>query len=112
MSTPDRIAEIQAELAEGSLSPLVAREALIQLTAYYASCSQAFTAADLLYKSVLRDCLVRHETAAQARIMAEGSSEYRQLREAQDAQRSALELIRSVKAYMRSMEEEQRLAGR
>ena len=109
-SVRDRIKAIQKELRDGALTPDLARESLVHLTALLGNVNQEFTAADLQYKEALRDCMKAHEAANRARIEAECTPQYARLREAKDAQTLTVEMVRSCRAYLRSLDEEMRLS--
>ncbi len=106
----DRIAVIQKNLSDGALTPDMARESLVQLTALYGNVIEEARVSDIAYKQVLRAALYANEKANRAKIEAECSPEYARARAAKDVERVTLEMIRSLKTYMRSLEEELRLA--
>lgn len=110
MSIRERIREIQAELRDGALTPDLARESLVTLTALLGNVNDEQRAADAAYKAVLLACLDGGEAANRARIRAEVSPEYQRAREAKDTGTLVVEMIRSCKAYLRSLDEEMRLA--
>ena len=100
---------IQAELRDGALTPDMARESLVTLTALLGNCSEAYRHAELAYKPVLLGFLNAHSKANRARIEAECSEEYASLREAQDIVKSVQQMIVTCRAYLRSLDEEMRL---
>jgi hypothetical protein len=106
-----RITTIQRELRDGALTPDMARESLVTLTALLGNVNDEQRAADSAYKHVLLDALKTHAKANRARIEAECSPEYLRAREAKDTETLVIEMIRSCKAYLRSLSEEMRLAG-
>jgi hypothetical protein len=106
----ERIASIQAQLKDGALTPDMARESLVQLTALYGNVIEEARDSDLAYKRVLLTALQSNEKANRARIEAECSPEYARAREARDYERFTIEQIRSLKKYMASLEEEMRLS--
>jgi hypothetical protein len=106
----DRISAIQGELANGALTPDLARESLVRLTALLGNVHNEQRVADHEYKLVLLGCLQGDEAANRARIRAEVTVQYQRSREAKDLADLVVEMIRSCKAYMRSLEEELRLA--
>lgn len=75
----ERIREIHEQFLDGNRSPHEMRTDLIELTALFGQCQDELRAAD--YRA----------------------------REAKDAARLVIELIRSCKAYLRNLEEEMRL---
>lgn len=113
MSEPsirDRIKAIQKDLRDGALTPDMARESLVQLTALYGNVIEEARESDIAYKKVLLASLQRGEAANRAKIEAECSPEYERARTAKDFERFTLESIRSLKKYMSSLETEMGLA--
>jgi hypothetical protein len=110
MTIRERISKIQKNLRDGALTPDVARESLVQLTALLGNVNDEQRHADHEYKLVLLGCLQGDEAANRARIRAEVTPQYQRLREAKDTADLVVEMIRSCKAYLRSLDEEMRLA--
>ena len=108
MTVRERISGIQKELANGALTPDLARESLVRLTSLLGNVHDAQRKADHEYKLVLLGCMAGGEAANRARIRAEVSEQYQAAAE-KDLANLVQEMIRSCKAYMRSLEEEQRL---
>lgn len=94
----------------GDLPPSRATEILVQLTALYGNCMDESRAADHAYAVVLLRFLDADEAANRAKIRAETSPEYLRKREADNTIKLVLESIRSLKAMLRSQQEEMRLA--
>ena len=109
MTVRERVKAIQKELRDGALTPDVARESLIQLTALMGNVNDEQRDADHEYKLVLLGCLQGDEAANRARIRAEVTPQYQRSREAKDTRDLVIEMIRSCKAYLRSLDEEMRL---
>ena len=109
-SVRDRIKGIQKELRDGALSPDLARESLVELTALSGNVADEQRDADHEYKLVLLGCLQGDEAANRARIRAEVTPQYMRAREAKDTFTLVQEMIRSCRAYLRSLDEEMRLA--
>lgn len=113
MSVPtirERVKLIQKQLRDGAVTPDMARESLVTLTALYGNVADEYRGAELAYKPVLLQHLRDCEAANRARIEAECSPEYARMREARDTEKLVTEMIRSCKAYLRSLDEEMRLA--
>jgi hypothetical protein len=106
----ERIRTIQRDLRDGALSPDMARESLVTLTAILGNVNDEQRQADHDYKVVLLTCLEADEAANRARIRAEVSPEYQRAREAKDTKDLVVEMIRSCKAFLRSLDEEMRLS--
>lgn len=111
MTVRERIKAVQKELRDGALTPDVARESLVALTALLGNVNDEQREADHEYKLVLLGCLQSDEAANRARIRAEVTPQYQRAREAKDTKDLVVEMIRSCKAYLRSLDEEMRLAG-
>ncbi len=101
---------IQAELLAPDVSPQVARKHLVTLTAMWGDFSNASTEADIAYAQVEKNFLLAHEAANRAAAYARATPEYARLRRAKSDEKFVLELIRSCKAAMKSIDEEMRLA--
>ena len=68
--------------------------------------------ADMDFAVVLLKYLDGEEAANRARIRAETTPEFQRKREARDCKELVVELIRSLKFYLRAQEEEMRLGSR
>ena len=110
MSVRERIKAIQKQTIAGDMTPILAREWLVQLTALLGNVNDEQREADHEYKLVLLGCLQGDEAANRARIRAEVTPQYQRAREAADTAKLVVEMIRSLKQYMRSLDEEARLA--
>ena len=109
MTVRERVREIQAGLRDGAMTPDMARESLLTLTALMGNVHDEQREADHAYKVVLLSCLERESKANRARILAETSDEYLRAREAKDVDTLVVEMVRSCRAYLRSLDEEMRL---
>lgn len=109
-SIRERVKAIQKELRDGALTPDLTRESLVQLTALLGNVHDEQRTADHEYKVVLLKCLDSDEAANRARIRAEVTPEYQRAREAKDTAELVVEMIRSCKAYLRSLDQEMQLA--
>lgn len=110
LSIRERIREIQKQLGKGALTPDLARESLVTLTSLLGNVNDEQRAADHEYKLVLLGCLQSDEAANRARIRAEVTPQFQRAREAKDTATLVVEMIRSCKAYLKSLDEEMRLA--
>lgn len=109
LTVRERIAAIQKELRDGALSPDLTRESLVTLTALLGNVTDEQRAADHEYKLVLLGCLQTHDKANRARIAAEVTPQFQRAKEAKDTRELVIEMIRSCKAYMRSLSDEMNL---
>lgn len=110
MTIRERIRKIQADLRDGALTPDMARESVVQLTALLGNVGDELREADHEYKLVLLGAMRSEDKANRARIVAETSQQYVRAREAKDTERLVIEMVRSCKAYLRSLDEEMRLS--
>jgi hypothetical protein len=110
VTTRERINKVASDMADGALTPDMAREALILLTALWGNCADDYREAELAYKPVLLTALQGGGAANRARMEAECSPEYARLRQAKDTTDLVKQLIVTCRAYLRSLDEEMRLA--
>ena len=110
MTIRERIREIQVKTRDQAMTPAMARDFLVTLTALLGNVNDETREADVNYKRVLLNCLDTEEKANRARIRAETSAEYLRAREAKDTRDLVIEMIWSCKAYLRSLDEEMRLS--
>lgn len=111
MSVRDFVKAIQRELRDSAdLLPDRASELLNQATALLGNCNDELRQADTEYKRILLHCLRTAEKANRARIEAETSPQYARFREARDIKDLTVEMIRSLKVFIRSKQEEMRLS--
>lgn len=107
----DLVKAIQREMRESvDMQPDRASELLNQATALLGNCNDEVRAADQDYKRILLHCLRTAEKANRARIEAETSPQYARWQEARDVKDLTVEMIRSLKVFIRSKQEEMRLA--
>ena len=110
MTSTERLAAIQADLLQPDAGPQLARAHLVTLTAMWGDFVVAATTAEIAFAHVHGACRATHDTAKDAEIAAKSTAEYAAMRRAKDEEKFCLELIRSCKAAMRSIDEELRLA--
>jgi hypothetical protein len=109
-SIRDRVVSIRTMVRDGALTPDMARESQMVLTALLSHIHDEERDADAAYKPVLLAALQAEAKANRARIVAECSPEYRRWKEARDASVDVTEMIRSCRAYLRSLSSEMELA--
>lgn len=110
MTIRERVRRIQHQLRDEGPTPDVARESLVTLTALLGNVVDEQRAADQQFKLVLLGCMQTEKKANRARIAAEVTPEYQRAREAKDTATLVVEMIRSCRAYLRSLDEEMRLS--
>lgn len=109
MTSVERLAQIQAELLQPDVKPQVARKHLVTLTALWGDFQTSAREADIVFKHRMARCRAGNASAAAAKIDAEASPEYAAMRRAKDDEVFVLELIRTCKAAMKSIDEEMRM---
>ncbi len=101
--------EIQKEVRDSDLQPGRAADLLLKLTALMGNCLDEIRVADQHYAMCLLDHLKQEEKANRAKIMAETTKEYQRKQEARDTKELVMEMVRSLKYFLRSKEEELKL---
>jgi hypothetical protein len=105
------VREMQREIVETpDLQPDRAAELLVRLTSLIGNCADEIRAADAVYAHVLLALLESEEAANRAKIRAETTPAYARKREARDTKELCIELVRSLKMFLRTKEEEMRLS--
>jgi hypothetical protein len=107
----DRIKAIQVKLRDVKLTPALAREAVMSLTALGGNVADEERDAELAYKRVLNEAMEKHEKANRARIEAETSEEYARYRQARDTAHLVDQLVISCRGYLRSLDTEMRMGA-
>jgi hypothetical protein len=106
----EMVREIEDELRETDVPPSRARALLVKLTGLSGSCMEEIRMADRAYNVVLLACLDGEEAASRAKIRAEVSPEFERKREAHDYHALVIEMIRSLKVMLRSLDTEMSLS--
>ncbi len=110
MTIRDIVRDIQREIGRPELPPDRAAELLLKLTAIVGNCNDEIREADHAYSLVLLQFLDADEAANRAKIRAETSLPFMRKREARDTKELVIEMARSLKYFLKSQEEEMRLA--
>ncbi len=105
----DRLRVIERAMLVGNLYPAQVREFLSIATALLGSCGRELVEADLSFNAFLAGCRRNCKTAAQARMEAEDSPQYRRKREAEAEQANCEETVRTLKAMLRSLDSEMKV---
>lgn len=104
------ILERQAEVRNSAdLLPDRAAEILAELSALLGSINDEIRKRDVEYNIVLLNALESETKANRAKIKAQTSQEYLRMREARDTKEVCIELIRSLKYFLKAKQEEYRL---
>lgn len=112
MSVRDLITEVSERVKKGDLPPSIAAEDLNTLSALIGNILDEVLEADFEYSKVLLKCLDNESKANRAKIVAETSPEFMRRQRARNTKELALEMMRSLKYYLRNKEDEQREANR
>lgn len=110
MTVRELVRQMQAEIRETDLQPDRAAELLVRLTALIGNCNDEIRESDHAYAVVLLQFLDADEAANRSRIRAETSMPFLRKREARDTKELVIELVRSLKYFLKSKEEEMRLS--
>ncbi len=109
MTVRERVAEIQRAVRDEDLPPSRLRELSLELVGLYGNCNAEVTDAEIAYAHVLAACYGQEAKANRAKLRAETSDEYRRVRVARDTQRLVLEMTRTLRQALRSVDEEMRM---
>lgn len=105
------IQEKQGEILKGNLTPVVAAEMLTELSAIIGNLNDEITKRDVEYNKVLLEWYDSESTANRAKIRANITPEYEAMRTARNTKDLAIEMIRSLKYFLRASGDEMREAG-
>jgi len=93
------------------LLPQRAAEILAELSSLLGNCMDEIREADRAYGVVLLNCLESETKANRAKIRAEISPEFQRKQEARNNKELCIELIRSLKYFIKSRQEEYQHSG-
>ncbi len=105
-SIRERIQFYQNEILKGDLPPIRASEILTEISALLGNINDKIIENDVVYNKVLLNYLDSEQTANRARIRANITEEYKEMRNARNTEKVALEIIRGLKFYLKAKEEE------
>jgi hypothetical protein len=100
------VTAIRDELREGDIQPERAAEMLNTLSSILGNISDEIRKRDLAYNQKLLECYHSEAKANRAKILAETSPEYQSMRTAKDMEKEAVEMIRSLKYFLKVKERE------
>ena len=111
MSEPKTLRETVAEKLLAlrdidSFGPHKASEELVALSSLLASISKECSDRRYIYSLKKIQLLEEHKTAAKANIYGQGSMEFKDLMEAEDYRAATIDMIRSIKYYLKISEAE------
>lgn len=108
MTIREIIAKHQTEVSKGNMSPDRAAEILVELSALIGNILDEIQRREVAYNKLLLLSLEEEKSANKARIKAEVSEEYGNLRTAKNTYEVTKEMIRALKYLLRAKEEEWR----
>lgn len=109
MTLREIINKYRNEIKE-DLQPHRASEILVELSSLQGNINDEIRKRDMEYNVKLRDCYKAESKANRAKIEAEISPEYENMRKTKDIGREVTDMIRSLKYYLRVKEDELRNA--
>lgn len=109
MTVRDMVTKLRVEARQPGLTPIRAAEIAVELSSLLGNISEEITDAVLAYNAVFAGYLDSEGKANRAKIRAELSPEYRRKREAEDTDRVAVELVRSLRKLQDTYREEMRM---
>lgn len=111
MTIRERITNYQNEILKGDLLPVRASEILTEISALLGNINDEITKRDMEYNQVLLKSLENEKSANKAKIVAGTTEEYKTMRDARNTEKVAIELIRAIKYYIKTKEEEYKQGG-
>jgi hypothetical protein len=108
MTVRAMLKDILAEMRKESQTASYASALLVRVTGVYSKILDEVRAADIAYNAVELAALSTDQTANAARIRARATPEYVRVREAKDAEKAALEAMRSLRKYIQAKQDETR----
>src|SRR3990167_170663 len=105
-SVREMVGEIQSELLNADLLPERAAEMLTTLSALFGNSLDYNREKETEYNKVLQLSFETQQTANRAKIMAQNDPSYKLFREAQDTKLKIVEIMRSLKYFLKSKEQE------
>lgn len=110
-SVRERVKAIQVALRDTPNPPIsLIRDVTIALSALYGNVLDEVRASEFDYSRVLVEQYEKEGTHAAAKLRGEATAEYLRLREAQDTEKLVMELIRSCRRALESLDGEMRLS--
>lgn len=106
MTIRELIKERQEEVRSQDLQPGRAADILNELSSLIGTINDRIRECDVAYNHVLLDALKGAKQASHAKIEAECTPEYLLKREARDTKEVTIEMIRSLKYFLKAKEDE------
>lgn len=106
MSIRDIIKNFQAEIRDKDLQPDRAAEILAKSAALMGNVNDEIRKRGMVYNQKLLEVLDQNKSVAKAKVIAETTTEYESYLEAKNTKEALLELIRSLKYFLKAKEDE------
>jgi len=100
--------QAEQEIRQPILTIGHAADLLMRLTSLLNTCAAEIREADLAYNTTLLGLLEGGEAAVRARVRASTLPEYARQQEARDTQKALIEMVRALKYFLKSREDEVR----
>ena len=110
MSIRDRIRQIHVQMREHVLTPQQARTFETTLTGLLGNVTDEVLDADHAYRQVFLAAFEREKKQNAARVYADASDEGKRLTEARATEKLVMEMIRTCRSTLKSLDGEMRLA--
>ena len=107
----ERIKDYQSEILSGNLNPDRLSEMLLEITALIGNIGDYITDCEMSYNKVLDNFYEREETANRAKIKADISNEYKEMKQAKTIEKVAIGVERAIKYRLRVMASEWQAGG-
>lgn len=102
----DLVNGIAIELRDKDLPPSSVRSHLMTLSGLLSACVLRTRQTELAYKRVLVQCMKEHGAANKGEMVAQTTEQFEAFREAKDVERMCVEMMRSCKAFLKSLDTE------
>lgn len=109
-SIRERINAYQGEILAGDLLPERAAIILNELSALYGNILDRIKDTEMIYNKVLLKHLEEEQKANRAKIKAEITDEYQDLKDATNTEKVAIQMIRSLSKFLKAKENEYQTA--
>lgn len=106
MSIREHILKLQLEVGSGDLLPERAAEILTELSSLLGNVLDEIRARDMEYNKKLLEIYETEKVSNRAKLKASVTSEYENMRIARDTKDLVVEMIRGLKYFIKSKEEE------
>lgn len=106
MTIRDIIKNFQTEIRNTDLQPERAAEILSKSAALFGNVNDVIRERSMIYNKKLLEILGNEKSVAKAKVIAETTPEFESYLEAKGTKEALLELIRSLKYFLKAKEEE------